>query len=187
MAPRRILYILFALALGCATGLDSDAPGPDAGGGQKSDEPSPMADAAPQPDAEPTQLPCTEGSTNTTDPITGHCLMLFSSTQQPWEGAEAACSNLPGSTSLAVIQSDSENELFRSLVGGNEAWIGGNDRSSEGTFVWVDGGQWVYDNWRSGEPNNNGNEDCVILQGNQGGKWDDRPCAQTYRYLCERQ
>lgn len=184
---RRILPFVLALAAGCASGYSEDVVGPDAGGQDKNDEPGPAPDAGPQPDAEPTVSPCVEGTANTTDPVTGHCLMFFGGSPLPWEGAEQACANLPGNTSLAVLQSESENELLRSLIGNNEAWIGGNDKSSENNWVWVDGGAWVYDNWRSGEPNNgSGNEDCAIIQGNQGGKWDDRPCAQTFRYLCER-
>jgi len=31
-------------------------------------------------------------------------------------------------------------------------------------FVWKDGTEWDYDNWREGEPNNwNGNEDCAMI------------------------
>lgn len=182
---RRTLTLFFAIAAGCATGLGGEPPGPDAGG-EKSDDPGPTVDAAPVPDAEPTQAPCVEGTANTTDAVTGHCLMFFSDTQLPWEGAEQACANLPGETSLAVIQSDSENELFRSMVGNKNAWIGANDKSAEGNWAWVDGGEFVFENWRSGEPNNEGNEDCAILQGDQSGRWDDRACAQTFRYLCER-
>jgi len=33
-----------------------------------------------------------------------------------------------------------------------------------GIFEWKDGSKWLYDNWRSGEPNNwEGNEDCGMM------------------------
>ena len=182
---RRILTIIVALATGCATGYGGDEPGPDAAR-EKSDDQAPGPDSGPRPDAEPITHACVEGTANTTDPITGHCLMFFGATSLPWEGAEQACANLPGQTSLAVVQSESENEILRSLVGGSDVWIGANDKASEMNWVWVGGGEWVYENWRSGEPNNSGNEDCAVLQGNQGGRWDDRPCAQSFPYLCER-
>ena len=63
--------------------------------------------------------------------------------------------------------------------------------------MWADGTPLTFDNWRTGEPNNGNNnfqEDCQIIEGDQGGTWDDRPCAPdpnagpagVYSYVCER-
>lgn len=59
-----------------------------------------------------------------------------------------------------------------------EAWLGGNDRAVEGSFVWQGGpeaGQaFSYTNWGAGEPNNccNGEDDVVINYGGPG-LWND--------------
>ena len=36
---------------------------------------------------------------------------------------------------------------------------------TEGTFRTVDGESVSYEEWHTGEPNNAGNEDCVVLDG----------------------
>jgi hypothetical protein len=61
--------------------------------------------------------------------------------------------------------------------------IGLNDQDEEGTFVWVDGTPLDYTNWRGGEPNNAGGEDCV--EANKNG-WNDIGCQRAKRrFICE--
>jgi len=63
-------------------------------------------------------------------------------------------------------------------------WLGLNDVSVEGTFVWAGGDPSSYRNWASGEPNNSGDEDCAELIVSPG-NWNDNQCANTLPYLCE--
>jgi hypothetical protein len=61
--------------------------------------------------------------------------------------------------------------------------IGLNDQDEEGTFVWVDGTPLNYTNWRGGEPNNTGGEDCV--EANKNG-WNDVGCERSkWPFICE--
>jgi len=71
-------------------------------------------------------------------------------------------------------------------IGTNSYWIGLNDRSSEGTFVWSDStALGAYTAWASGEPNNAyGLEDCTEVLGSSG-EWNDSGCANYRRTLCE--
>ena len=63
-------------------------------------------------------------------------------------------------------------------------WIGLNDRSVEGTFVWSNGEAVTYTNWTAGEPNNSGNEDCAHIW--SSGTWNDIPCTgYPTPYVCE--
>lgn len=78
-------------------------------------------------------------------------------------------------------------------------WMGGNDATTEGSWVWQDGVQFwqggaggaapdgVFSYWRGGEPNNgDGIEDCGTVDDGGGARWDDRPCNQAHRFVCER-
>ena len=89
-------------------------------------------------------------------------------------------------------------------------WIGANDITQEGKFVWESTGnyrfafKWMlynkpkqmqhmllhlsgqplaFSNWYHGEPNNLGNEDCVHVYTYAGGKWNDLP-AMWITWMC---
>ena len=64
-------------------------------------------------------------------------------------------------------------------------YIDGNDVNSEGTFVSsVSGTGLSYTNWRDGEPNNSGDEDCIYMQSTDG-LWNDYLCTSTLPAVCE--
>ena len=145
-------------------------------------------------DAAPDALPCTGGDAHAQDG--GACYEVFLATASTWAEARAACQVRGGD--LARIDSLAENNIITPLVGLIDgAWLGGSDVATEMQWVWPDGGGLTYNKWRTGEPNNgNGNfqEDCMILEGDNDGTWDDRPCAPDplagvpgeYPYVCER-
>jgi len=65
-------------------------------------------------------------------------------------------------------------------------WLGINDRHSEGHWVLESTGKSVvFANWRSGEPNNAGSEDCAHINDTDIFKWNDVPCNFKMRALCE--
>lgn len=79
---------------------------------------------------------------------------------------------------LASIHCARENEFVVAAFGGAEFWIGANDRSSEGTFVWDDETSFDYQYWNFGEPNNwCKKEHCAVVKAN--GKWNDVFCNDT--------
>ena len=100
-----------------------------------------------------------------------------------WEEARTSCLSQGGD--LASVGSEEENNFISSLSS-VALWLGGTDSAQEGTFVWSDGTAWTYQNWNSGEPNNLGNEDCVISKWKTIGKWNDRKCTHVTAYLCEK-
>ena len=71
-------------------------------------------------------------------------------------------------------------------------WIGANDVSTEGRFVWVNG--WIVTNdvmhWGPGQPDNGGNnEDCVEIFSTYADRKilaNDRPCSQRWLAICEK-
>ena len=154
--------------------MDDDAGYPDAvlvdgAAGPDARPDSVTSDAAPPPDA----APCVGG----TDPLVGpagECYLFFTDGSN-WTNAGASCAALVPPAHLVSIGSAAENTLLQAQLGSAEWWIGFSDGGSEGTFSWSSGEATAFTNWRSGEPNNgNGDEDCAVIQGNQGGRWDDR-------------
>jgi hypothetical protein len=166
---------------------DAALPPPDAPVAPPPDAPVAPPDAAlpPPPDANV----CEGGVSQTQDPETGHCYALFTSATT-WAGARTACQAWGGD--LAKLTSAPEAALASSLVTGNviDAWLGGTDAQQEMTWRWFDGTLVTFANWRMGEPNDGGGqsgpEDCMIIELDMGGTWDDRPCGSTYPYVCER-
>jgi hypothetical protein len=100
---------------------------------------------------------------------------------------------------LANVTSTEEDGFLQQMLlengTGNHAWLGGSDEQNEDVWRWTGGpeaGQifrtnnatpaGVYANWNSGEPNNSGNEDFLVLLANNG-RWNDG--SSTAGYLVE--
>jgi flagellin len=94
-----------------------------------------------------------------------------------WSAANAAAEAAGGH--LATITSPGEQSFLAAQLGGTvseAAWIGATDEVTEGTFEWVTGEAFLYNNWNTGEPNDaGGNEDYVQLLPGTNGKWNDLP------------
>ena len=147
-------------------------------------------DAGPPPDAAPPTFQCACGEADSDAHITtndGTCYEYFFQGAN-WDGAQLKCQLLGGE--LATIGDAATNGILSSLVPSAfpTAWLGGTDEGSEGSWSW-DGASMSYTNWRSGEPNNGSGgvaENCLIIESNLGGSWDDQSCAGTKSYICQR-
>jgi hypothetical protein len=168
--------------VGSGDSLDTDQP----------DDRSDVAgvDAGPPPDAAPPAFQGACGEAQSDADFTagdGTCYEYFFQGSS-WDGAQTKCEILGGQ--LAIINDDVTNGILSSLVPSAfpTAWIGGTDTGSEGTWTW-DGAPMSFTKWRSGEPNNgagNGAENCLIIESNLGGSWDDQPCTAIKSYICQR-
>jgi hypothetical protein len=90
----------------------------------------------------------------TTNPSNGNKYYLL--TQNTWSGSEAEAVGLGGH--LATINNAAENSWVTSTFSNFQnvpraLWIGLNDVSVEGRFVWVSGQPVAYTNWGPDEPN----------------------------------
>lgn len=105
-----------------------------------------------------------------------------------WHRAEAYCRELKGH--LVTIH-DRAEDIFVFLEANKHSherwWIGLNDIHREGSFEWASGSPVHYTHWEPGEPNDaGGNEDCAqINRYHPSEGWNDEPCDQLLRFICE--
>ena len=93
---------------------------------------------------------------------------------------------------LALIDSAAERDFvltFKAMWAPDDSlWIGANDRSTEGIWVWGDGTPLVWDDWHPGEPNNawsGTGEDCAVIHADSL-DWHDLLCSvDSFLPLCE--
>ena len=88
-------------------------------------------------------------------------------------------------SSLVTVHNLKENVYIQRRHNGDESWIGLNDRSVEGSFVWTNKELSSFRFWARNQPNNWKNEDCVhTLGARQGYTWNDVPCDNCYNFTC---
>ena len=114
----------------------------------------------------------------------GHNYLFCTDSTRTWTDALSTCQGW--GYSLVTVDDSSENSWLASThsgIGMGTPWIGFNDRSSEGSWVWASGASVSYTNWGSGEPNDSGGEDCGEIY--TSGAWNDIPCGNSDYYICE--
>ncbi|XP_076014518.1 uncharacterized protein LOC143007034 [Genypterus blacodes] len=105
-----------------------------------------------------------------------------------WDDAQADCF----SQQANLVSFHSEEELsFLSAHMPGEAWLGLNDKATEGSYVFNDGTPTPdVLPWAPNQPDNwNRNEDCVQLRGMnhpQPGKLNDDLCTSNKEYICKK-
>ena len=98
-----------------------------------------------------------------------------------WEDARLDC--LSRGYHLADLSNAGDNTSLGSngdSAGVSEFWIGYNDISTEGLFVWESGSAATYTSWSPSEP---GAEDCAFFRTNN--RWEARDCTAPRAYACE--
>ena len=96
---------------------------------------------------------------------------------------------------LATFTSQAEWDLAMRSLGSNAfngvagAWIGATDTVEEGTWAWVTGESFTFDQWADGEPDDASNSDFAEISGSLGasvGEWFDASAGTTREvYLLE--
>ncbi|XP_042211602.1 putative per-hexamer repeat protein 5 isoform X10 [Homarus americanus] len=120
------------------------------------------------------------------DSFESSCYHVTMNTEGTWEEGKKYCEN--HGSSYVKISSQSENDFVQGLLMGS-TWIGLNDRSKEGTFIWdSDNSVATFMNWSYGEPNGSWliNEDCVEMREDKYFKWNDEGCSSISHFACEK-
>ena len=115
-----------------------------------------------------------------------------------WYSARRFCQSSGGD--LVSISSVDENDFVANLAGGREAWIGLYDEwppagmllqgggnqplKLEAKWTWSDGTPLRYTNWGPRQPS--GFQDCVQINYQGRGLWDDNDFFTKLYFVCER-
>ena len=100
-----------------------------------------------------------------------------------WLTAESNCSEM--NSDLVTVHNQEENVFIQHRHAGDRSWIGLNDRSVEGSFVWTNKEISSFRFWAPKQPNNWNNEDCVHTLGvRHGYTWNDVPCDNCFNFTC---
>jgi len=114
----------------------------------------------------------------------------FNSNTLIWNDAKAFCMTEGGK--LFEPRDATENSEVSEYAfnnGLNIFWFGIEDEpvSPEGTWVYAsDGSPLEYTNWKQGEPNNLGDEDCGEIGWVSNDSWNDDKCATLLGSVCEK-
>jgi hypothetical protein len=115
--------------------------------------------------------------------------------EETWSDSHELCQDA-GHDGLATILSDGENNDATALMIYDESpssndlyWMGYNDQSSEGSYLWISGLAGGYTNWAPMEPSDGGGrEDCGHIYSyafDLGALWNDHFCETLQSYVCE--
>ncbi|XP_076779870.1 CD209 antigen-like protein C [Arvicanthis niloticus] len=111
----------------------------------------------------------------------GSCY-LFSRTLGSWETSASSCKDL--GAHLVIVNSVAEQRFMKywNVRKNQRSWIGLSDHTHEGSWQWVDNSPLKFSSWKEGEPNNDGDEDCVELFMDD---WNDNKCNEQNFWVCE--
>ena len=100
-----------------------------------------------------------------------------------WLTAESNCSIMH--SDLVTVHNQEENVYIQHRNNGERSWIGLNDRSVDGSFVWTNKEVSSFRFWAPRQPNNWRNEDCVhTLGAKHGYTWNDVSCDNCNNFTC---
>jgi len=116
----------------------------------------------------------------------------ISKTYKNFDDASETCSTLGGKLyepKTEAINYEIATEANKVIFNGESHWIGINDKETEGTWVYNSDGQTIeWSNWRSGEPDDGSNSNCVTTWGSSSdtkGFWSSDPCYGIRFFICE--
>ncbi|XP_038046717.1 alpha-N-acetylgalactosamine-specific lectin-like [Patiria miniata] len=116
------------------------------------------------------------------------CYRLTPRVAQTWDQAKSACRDLGGkmASPRSLEEMNFMTDMAREMddTGDYFVWIACNDREVEG--IWECDGQEGIEpflEWDMGQPDNNGNQDCVNMAERHNDRMDDAGCESTWPHM----
>ncbi|XP_049424334.1 CD209 antigen-like protein C [Epinephelus fuscoguttatus] len=110
---------------------------------------------------------------------------LMSKEEKSWTDSSKACET--HGARLVIISNEEEQEFISFFT--RNSWIGLTDKKPEGQWKWVNGTTATTKYWKSGQPDNDGeNEDCAQISNMYPdlNNWNDLPCSIELYFTCEK-
>jgi len=99
-----------------------------------------------------------------------------------WYDAVEYCKDIKGGYLAEVLNAETQALLVEeaSVLPPTNWWLGGSDEESEGNWVWIRTNEnMIYTAWKTGEPNQLENENCLFLGNKALYSWYDWVCSKT--------
>ena len=109
-----------------------------------------------------------------------HCYRQFETPKTNSE-AQAECERLEGI--LVTAKDLTETEFILSFKQSGSVWMGVSDAVEASQWIWADGTQVLWSNWKGEEPSDIPGNDCAVFR--DSGKWLDTSCNDTYLFMCK--
>jgi hypothetical protein len=128
------------------------------------------------------------------DTFAGHWYKFYHS-QVSWKEAKAQCEAMGGR--LVFIESKEEDDFVKSIIlrhtegiGDFNTWIGGSGEVAKGKYLWIDGSELAYTNWRPNHPSKIDGSDLYVAYWAGGGatqnmQWYTVPLRFRGFFVCE--
>ena len=102
-----------------------------------------------------------------------------------WTTALSKCRQ--SNSVLVDVNNKEENVFIQNRHNGERSWLGLNDRSTEGDFIWADHQPGNFTAWVKNEPSNLREYDCVLAFGSEYSyEWINVKCSDCHEYTCKK-
>ncbi|KAA0724071.1 C-type lectin domain family 10 member A MMGL [Triplophysa tibetana] len=104
---------------------------------------------------------------------------IIERSNKTWRDAQRFCRE--NHSDLTSVRNKTENEHIQEIINNTDksVWIG----LFRDSWEWSDNSDSTFRNWKSGEPNNNG-EVCTEVHMSAQGQWNDAGCHHTITFVC---
>ncbi|XP_048826642.1 lectin-like [Brienomyrus brachyistius] len=118
-----------------------------------------------------------------------YCAKYFN-TPSSFPDAEFACRQKAAGGHLVSVHEEQANSDVLCIVmkynySSPRIWLGAMELFQSKKFIWTDGSLWNFEKWVPGQPDNTHNaEDCVEMNWNNTGLWNDDSCERKKNFVC---